>query len=200
MDYTLEDFIKYKKYLNTVQEVLDGYFEEQKEYLCCQKGCGHCCEKGSYPYSELEFKFMLLGFYRLEMEEQQNIMKRMIALKEESSDIEDKKEFMYRCPFLRDDKTCSVYDYRGLICRTFGLITEKENGKYILPFCHSLGLNYSKVYDPEGKRIDYDAVKALGYKIYPKARKTNIKTLMSEKMFECEPIQFGEIKSMIEWF
>ena len=47
--------------------------------------------------------------------------------------------------------------------------------------------------------IDYNVVKKMGYKNYPQARKTNMKTLMSENMFECEPLQFGEIKSLVEW-
>lgn len=199
MDYTVEDFAKYKQYLNTIQEVLDGYFEEQKEYICCKKGCALCCENGAYPYSELEFKYLLLGFFKIEPKEQQEVIKRIQELKKHFAELEEKKGFMYRCPFLSEDKTCTVYDYRGLICRTFGLITQHEDGKYTLPFCSSMGLNYSKVYNDENKKIDYDAVKNLGYKEWPKARKTNLKTLMSEKMFECEPLQFGEIKSMVEW-
>ena len=199
MDYTLEDFTKYKQYLNTIQKALDEYFEDQKEYICCKKGCSHCCEKGAYPYSDLEFKFLLLGFFRIPIKEQQEVIARIKALKEEYAKQENKENYMYRCPFLSEDKKCTVYDYRGLICRTFGLITEKENGQYILPFCHSLGLNYSKVYNPETKMIDYNVVKKMGYKNYPQARKTNMKTLMSENMFECEPLQFGEIKSLVEW-
>ena len=50
----------YKKYLNTIQSFLDKYFEDQKEYICCQKGCAHCCEKGAYPYSQIEFDYLMI--------------------------------------------------------------------------------------------------------------------------------------------
>ena len=45
----------YKKYLKIVQKYLDDCFENQKEYLSCQKGCSHCCERGAYPYSHINF-------------------------------------------------------------------------------------------------------------------------------------------------
>lgn len=199
MDYTIEDFTKFKQYLNTIDKVLNRYFEEQKEYICCKKGCAHCCETGQYPYSELEFKYLLLGFFRIPMQEQQEVIKKIKALKEEYEKTEDKSEFRYRCPFLSEEKVCTVYDYRGLICRTFGLLTITSQDKCVIPFCHSLGLNYSNVYDEENKRIDFDKVEKEGYKIFPNARKTNIKTLMSPDMFECEPLEFGEIKPLVEW-
>ena len=199
MDYSFEDFTKYKQYLNTIDQVLHKYFEEQKEYIFCKKGCGHCCEVGQYPYSDLEAKFLLLGFFRIPLEEQQKVIQRIKQLKEEYEKSENKKEFKYRCPFLNDEKICTVYDFRGLICRTFGLLTILPNNKCVVPFCHELGLNYSNVYDAKNKRIDFNKVEQDGYKIFPNARKTNIKTLMEPEMFECEPLDFGEIKSLIEW-
>ncbi len=199
MDYSLEDFIKFKQYLNTVDEVLNSYFEHQKEYLFCKKGCAYCCESGQYPYSELEFKYLLLGFFKIPLKEQQEVIKRIKALKEEYQNVENKKEFKYRCPFLSEEKICTVYDYRGLICRTFGLITLLDSGKCVIPFCHELGLNYSTVFDKSTKKFDFDKIEELGYKNIPHPRKTNIKTLMSPEMFENEPIEFGEIKNLVDW-
>lgn len=199
MEYSFEDFTKYKRYLNTINEVLKGYFENQKEYICCQKGCSYCCENGQYPLSQLEFNYLLLGFFKLDMKVQQGVIKRIQALKEEYSNCEDKENFMYRCPFLGEDKICTVYEFRALICRVFGLITRHESGKTSIPFCHSLGLNYSKVYDSENKQIDYEKVKSLGYKEEPDVHKTNLKRLMSPEFFEGEPLNFGEMKSLIDW-
>ena len=199
MDYSFEDYSKYRQYLNTIDIALNEYFEEQKDYIFCKKGCGHCCEKGQYPYSELEAKFLLLGFFKIPMHEQQKIIQNIIKTKEEYAKAEDKKNFSYACPFLNEEKICTVYDFRGLICRTFGLLTISPSGKCNIPFCYSLGLNYSNVYDEKNKRIDYDKVESLGFEKFPNARKTNIKTLMSPEMFEGEPLEFGEIKSLIEW-
>lgn len=200
MDYTIDDFSKYKQYLNTISLALDEYFEDQKEYLCCKKGCSFCCERGSYPYSELEFKYLLLGFFKIETGERIKVIERIRDLKEEYSKYTDSETtFSHRCPFLSENKECLVYDYRGLICRTFGIFTQQHNGEYTIPFCHELGLNYSTVYNPEIKNFDYDKVKELGYKNYPKPYKTNLKNLMSETLFVDEPINFGEMKPLIEW-
>ena len=68
MDYSFEDFAKYKQYLNTITKVLNEYFEDQKEYICCKVGCAHCCQHGQYPFSDLEFKYLLLGFLQLDIE------------------------------------------------------------------------------------------------------------------------------------
>ncbi len=199
MDYSLEDFSKYKQYLNTIQAVLNRYFDDQKEYLCCKAGCSHCCEHGQYPYTDLEFKYLLLGFFKIEKKEQTKVIQRIQDLKEKYKNFQNKSDFSHRCPFLSDDGTCLVYDYRGLICRTFGLITQHTSGKYTLPFCHSLGLNYSEVYNSETQKIDYEKVKKQGYKNLPNAYRTNLKTLTSKDFFEEEPIIFGELKPLIEW-
>lgn len=199
MDYTIEDFSKFKQYLNTLDIALQGYFEDQREYIFCKKGCAHCCETGQYPYSDLEFKYLILGFLKLDMKTQQEVIRRIKTLKEEFAKCENKSEFRYRCPFLGEDKVCTVYEFRGLICRVFGLLTQHSDGSFSIPFCSSLGLNYSNVYDETKKKFDYDKIKKEGFKSLPKPHKTNLKTLMSPEMFECEPLQFGEIKSLVEW-
>lgn len=199
MEYDVEDFSRYKQYLNTLTKALDKCFEDQKEYLCCKKGCSYCCERGDYPYSQLEFNYLLLGFFKVEPKERMEIIKRIKKLKEEYSALEDKSKFSYRCPFLGDNGLCSVYEYRGLICRIFGIMTLEENGEYTIPFCQELGLNYSKVYNPNIKNFDYDKVKALGYKNYPRAHKVGLRNIMSKDFFEGEPINFGEEKPLIEW-
>lgn len=197
--FDFEKLMRYKLYLNTIDEVLKGYFEEQKEYIFCKKGCSHCCETGQYPLSELELQFLSLGFYNLPMVEQQNVLKKIKDLKDEYEKIENKEDYKYSCPFLNEEKSCTIYDYRPLICRTFGLLTITPKEKCVIPFCYSLGLNYSNVYDENNKCIDYEKVQNDGFKIFPNARKTNLKTLMAPEMFEGEPLQFGEIKSLVDW-
>ena len=189
----------YKKYLNTVQPILDGYFEEQKEYICCQKGCAYCCEKGAYPFSEVEFIYLMLGFLKLDIKIREGVLARIRDLKAEYEKSEDKSKFMYRCPFLGEDKMCTVYDFRGIICRTFGLIQKQSDGKTIMAFCRELGLNYAKVFDFETKKIDYNKVKELGYKNIPQAYLIGLKNLMSKEFLGDNELEFGEIKSLIDW-
>ena len=199
MEYSINDFSKYKQYLNTIDIVINGYFEDQKEYIFCKKGCAHCCKSGQYPCSELEFRYLQLGFFKIPLKEQLEVIKRIKALKAEYENIEDKKEFKYSCPFLDSNNVCTVYEYRPLICRTFGLLTITPKEKCVIPFCYTLGLNYSNVYDEKTKSIDFEKVKTDGYKNPPNARKTNIGTLTSPEMFEGEPLNFGEIKPLADW-
>ena len=189
----------YKQYLNTIQVLLNDYFDNQKEYLCCKKGCAHCCETGAYPYSRLEFDYLMIGFFKMDLKEQQGVIKRIKDLKKEYETVENKEKFMYRCPFLNEEKSCTVYEYRGLICRTFGLLKPNKDGKINMPFCQSLGLNYSKVYNRETKMLDENLVKELGYKNRPKAYQIDLKTLMSKDLFKDVVIDFGEIKSLVDW-
>ena len=65
--FDFEILKKYKQYLNAVQKMLDSYFEDQKEFIFCKKGCAHCCERGQYPYSRLEFDYLMIGFFKIEM-------------------------------------------------------------------------------------------------------------------------------------
>lgn len=189
----------YKKYLNTIQKTLDGFFEEQKEYISCHKGCAHCCKRGTYPYTRVEIDYLLLGLFKLEKKIQQGVVQRIRELKEQYQNCEDKKNFMHRCPFLGDDDICTVYEFRGLICRTFGLLNSMDDDRIAMPFCQSLGLNYSKIYDPETKTFKEDLIKKHGYKTVPKTYDLRFKTLMSEDIFVDEKIDFGEIKAMMEW-
>lgn len=190
----------FKQYLNTINSVLKGYFEEQKEYICCKKGCAHCCEKGQYPFSEVEFDYIMLGFFKLSKEEQIKVLERVKKIKEDYEKAEDKKGFMYRCPFLNDEKECSIYDFRGIICRTFGLLTVGSNDKLKVPFCQTLGLNFSKVIDREHKKIDEELVKKYNYKVPPKAYCIDLKNMTDPTIFAGQSFEFGEIKKLIDWF
>lgn len=191
--FDFSKFKMYKQYLNTIQSILDKYFEAQKEYLCCKKGCSYCCEKGRYPYSRLEFEYLMLGLMELSDDEKSQIFERIDKLKKEYNGE------MYRCPFLNNEGCCSVYNYRGLICRTFGLIKPNKEGAIILPFCHTLGLNYSKVFNSQTRTLDMDLVEKCGYKNTPKAYNLSLTTLMDKDLFEDEPIEFGVIKDLYEW-
>lgn len=199
MAVDFEKIDMYKKYLNTLQPILDSYFEEQKEYICCKSGCAHCCEKGAYPFSEVEFIYLMLGFLKLDSQVREPILERIRTLKLEYEKAEKPKDFMYRCPFLGEDKMCTIYEFRGLICRTFGLIQKQNDGKTVMAFCRELGLNYAKVFDFETQKIDYEKVKELGYKNIPQAYLIGLKNLMSKDFLGDNKLEFGEIKSLIDW-
>lgn len=200
IDNNIERLITYKKYLNTIQSLINKYFEEQKDYIFCKKGCSHCCEKGCYPYSEIEFLYLYLGFLSLSVTEKIEISKRVEKLKTECEESKlSHDEFMYRCPFLRDTGECSVYDFRGLICRNFGIMQINVKNQITIPFCQELGLNYSNVYDEKSRKIDGEKVKENGYQNPPKPYPISRLYLMDKDLFEGEPLDFGETKTLLDW-
>ena len=193
-----EKLAQYKQYLNSIQSLLDSYFEHQSDYICCKKGCAHCCEKGVYPYSELEFNYLMLGVLNLPDNKKIEIAKRIDELKKNYKDFKG-DEFTHRCPFLDEDKTCTVYDYRGIICRNFGILQINDSGKVLMPFCQELGLNYSTVYSDKERKFDFSHIEELGYKHAPKPFPVSRNLLMDKDLFKDEPLDFGESKALIEW-
>ena len=186
---------RYTLFLNTLNGQLEKMFAGQSDYIMCKEGCSYCCEHGEYPFSQLEFDYLLEGYKRLDRATKYKILENIARINEEMSKSKE-DPFMHTCPFLID-KRCSVYDNRGIICRTFGLLCEHDDGRLTMPFCHEYGLNYSKVYDPEvgqitGEKIDiYGGVEPQAYRI----SRVHIQNLSIAKNLE---LDWGESKTLID--
>ena len=192
----------YLQFLRVLTKNIDEHFESQKEYIHCKRGCAHCCKNAEFPCTQLEFDFLRLGFFRLSPDVQQKIVDNIAKIKEEMANHSGDK-FKYDCPFLIDD-VCSVYDYRMIICRTFGLAYYKEDPKTGLivrraPFCMELGLNYGEVYDPETKMFLQDKYLKTGYKQEPLAYNTSSEFLRERLGKDFLGLDFGEEKALIDW-
>ena len=126
---------KYSEFLKELDARLGNYFEQQAEHIYCKIGCSACCEKGDYPISELELKYLMTGFASLNNEYKKIIQKNF-------SNIERGEQ----CPFLID-KICSIYPYRPIICRVHGLAYLCKDKTVNVPYCANNGLNYNSVYN-----------------------------------------------------
>ncbi|MBR1680464.1 YkgJ family cysteine cluster protein [bacterium] len=195
-----EQIIGYQTYLKLIHErMLDKYFKEQAPYLCCKDGCAHCCKKGQYPVSEIEFRYILLKFASLEKEKQTQILYNIQSvIKEKLNSGLSQEQFFYRCPFLIND-SCSVYENRAIICRTHGLMFFIDD-KNKIPSCVDLGLNYSMVYDEEKKIISEELCKKSGIETPPQAYNLSLKTLTNSEITKKLGFEFRNIKPLIEWF
>ena len=188
----------YETYLKFLDSKLKKFFESQKPFIFCQKGCAKCCKKAQFPYSLLEMKYLLTGFVLLDKETQQKVENNLHEIVNKRKKYKGKK-FKYDCPFLVDDK-CSVYKYRGVICRTFGLMTQTLDGKIKSPFCSALGLNYSNVLNSKKTNISVRKYKKLGVKEEPLGFNISYKYLTSEDYERSFNLMFGDKKPLIEWF
>ena len=190
----LKNYIQYLVYLN---DKLSKFFDHQRIYIACKKGCAKCCKHAEFPYKKIEFDLLMEGFNTLSEDTQQLIRKRVKDLKEEQKNTE--KGFVYDCPFLIDD-VCSVYDFRGIICRSFGLMFYNENDTPGIPFCIYEGLNYSALLNKETGRVSTEKYKELGYDQEPLAFNVSHSFLTDEVLAKGFGFTFGETKPMLDWF
>lgn len=193
----------YEIYLNLIESrLIDKYFTQQQAFIKCQEGCSYCCESGQYPYSVIELKYLLLGYNKLSQEEKDIIQRKIDKIKKDKEEFCG-EVFMYECPFLIN-KRCCIYNHRGIICRTHGLlffITDEEGKKRNkIPNCVHLGLNYSNIYDKETKTISAELWEKSGIEAEPVAYNISLKALMKNDITREFGLDFGELKSLIDWF
>lgn len=194
----LSDIQKYIVYLKYLDKKLGEIFEEQSPYIFCKEGCSSCCEKGEYPFSEIEFAFLMLGVRELPPDTLAQIEKNMQKIKFDRKNNKEKK-FLYACPFLIDKK-CSLYNYRGIICRSHGVAFFSQSQKLLVPACVDEGLNYSNVYDFEKHMISTEKYQASGIKQEPLAHNVGVHYLTNNEITKAIGIEFGVQKPMCDWF
>jgi hypothetical protein len=146
------EFQRYIALLEAVTPIINEHFEMQKEYIKCKIGCCNCCQKGYYPVTRAEAKLLKVGFEALDPSLKEEITKRAEKLNNERDAFVKEGnpvlKFKYVWPFLVDDK-CSIYQYRGVICRTQGLLLQSINDSAVvnMPACVNIGLNYANMKD-----------------------------------------------------
>lgn len=206
----------YLTYLNYITNKLNKFFDKQKDYIFCKRGCALCCKDAEFPYSAIEMQYLLQGFNSLEKELKNKIeenvkeilekkkahkemLKKSVAQGVEKSTEE--KRFVYDCPFLINN-VCSIYEYRGLVCHSFGLMAlpDSKHEKVQVPFCCYKGLNYSNVMDPNGDKISSEMYRKSGIKEKPASFNVSYETLTNNNIEEVFNFKFGTKKPMIEWF
>lgn len=194
-DFSLKK--RYEIFLYTLNKELQKMFDNQAEFIKCKEGCSYCCEKGEYPFSELEFNYLIEGYKQLDSNTKKIIKENIKQINKEKSKNTD-KIFMHKCPFLIN-KRCSVYNNRGIICRTFGLLCEHNDGRLTIPFCHEYGLNYAQLYDKElGQLIDErDGIKLS--KTEPAAFRIERDNIMNLSIAKNLNIVWGDSKTMIDF-
>lgn len=175
---------RYAEFLKIFDKRLEKYFEEQCEFIKCKEGCSTCCEVGEYPFSRLELEYLMSGFVNLPFEIKHKI-------KEEIKKLKSEQPKMYKCPFLIDG-LCSVYKYRGIVCRTHGLAWYDEmEDKIRLPYCVNIGLNYSKVFDRDTGEVFLEN---------PIRERLRIDTVLQSDEAQKYDLECGEIRPLIKWF
>ena len=183
-------FRRYENFLKDFDELLKLLYQNQSQNIKCKKGCSKCCKGGEFPCSQLEFAFITKGYLSLDEKTkilvQQNIRNLLLDKKEFKGE-----RFEHTCPFLLNDE-CTIYEYRGILCRVFGLCYyDDEKGYVRLPECAKEGLNYSEYYDKETGELNFENV--------PKVN-LRIDKVLNSALAKQYLLESGEIRPMLEWF
>lgn len=193
---------EYEEYLRIIDNSIQKFFAQQTPYIFCKEGCSLCCESGEYPFSKLEFEYAMMGYNKLSPKEQNIIQDRIkTVLKQRKNSNE--KPFLYECPFLINKK-CSIYKYRGITCRTHGLmyweISKNDELVKKIPNCVSANLNYSSVYDKKTKTISSKKWEESNINAEPCAYNLGRNMLLNNNMTQKLGLDFEEEKTLIDWF
>ena len=86
------------------------------------------------------------------------------------------------------NKKCSVYKYRGLTCRTFGLAYLIDKKTVKVPECANEGLCYSKVYK-DGELVTE-----------PIKENLSLLKITNSQLAKSHKLEFGESRSLVDWF
>ena len=81
-DIMLENYLTYLVFLNTK---LTKFFASQKQFIFCQKGCARCCKNAEFPYSQIELKYLLYGYLKLDKETRNKIEENIKQIVDEKS-------------------------------------------------------------------------------------------------------------------
>ncbi len=187
----------YLIYLSFVDKKITTFFHRQQEYIKCKKGCGLCCKNAQFPYSQIEFAYLLEGYMALDEEIKDKVGRNIKKVSKQKSDFSGEK-FLYDCPFLIDN-VCCIYNYRGIICRSFGLMYNSDDGHVKVPFCAYQGYNYSMVMDKKQNKITQDMVDAFEHTEEPLGFNIGYKFLTNSAFEKGFNFDFGDKKALIDW-
>lgn len=113
---------------------------KEKTGLKCINKCGECCLKNNIEATVLEF--MPAALYIVNNSEFENIYSKL-------NNNFDKPICIFYNPFTSDNGYCSIYEYRGLICRLFGFSANyNKNGIPNMITCRQIkqNLSFNNVY------------------------------------------------------
>lgn len=182
---------RYEEFLKEFDLMLGTLFEQHKRYVKCKKGCSICCEKGDYPFSQLEFAYLTQGYINLPYYTKIIVQQNIANIKMDKKEHKKSERFEHKCPFLVNNE-CSVYQYRGLVCRTFGLCYYDDVKGYVkLPGCVHNGLNYADFYDEKEKKLNINNIINLNLRI---------DRILNSELAESYKLESGDIRPMMEWF
>jgi Fe-S-cluster containining protein len=109
-----------REQLTEIYERFERDAAEFKRYAICQIGCAYCCKDvGNVDTNTLEGLIIWKRIESFPPDLRRHIKKRVAQNRSEKE-----KHPIARCPFLKEDETCLIYDIRPFSCRQLYSIRE----------------------------------------------------------------------------
>jgi Fe-S-cluster containining protein len=153
----------YKRMLDRADDFFRGVLAAQSQNLQCGRGCSLCCH-GLFEIGSGDVPLIAEGLASLHPMRRKMIVRRAVEIVASSAhpnlrecSLGVKQEFFDRtastpCPNLNERGECLIYDYRPLVCRTFGLPLRNGND-YLGDVCE---LNFTEASDEEKRAASWD--------------------------------------------
>lgn len=131
-------FSKYEKLVKEADFAFQDISRNYKDNIICKVQCSDCCHSvfGLFP---IETAYISYNFSKLPRNIRKEILERALEAENKLSALEEsmKKEYgkdeqamldalsrqRIRCPLLNDENKCSMYEYRPITCRVYGMPT-----------------------------------------------------------------------------
>lgn len=135
----------YKRILRDADAHFRAAFARYREHFQCGVGCSFCCY-GLFEIGAADVAVLADGLRKLDARRRKEILDRAARILEETGhpDIREigsaeREAFFDRtasvpCPALQPDGSCGMYEWRPLVCRTFGLPL-RDGESYIGDIC-----------------------------------------------------------------
>lgn len=108
---TFEARAYYLQVLEAIERQTAPLKLQYQTQMACQKGCSACC-RDNFKIRPVEQAYMAEGLALQSHSVQLQVAQRLAMTSEERNG---------ECPYLLE-QACSVYDYRPVLCRAFGLM------------------------------------------------------------------------------
>jgi Fe-S-cluster containining protein len=154
--------VNYREILDKADAHFHEVARKQPQHLECN-GCSLCCY-GLFEIGAADIPVLAEGLSQLHPARRKSIIRRAVEIVASSqhpnlreTEMSEKDAFFHRtastrCPNLSDEGRCLVYEYRPLVCRTFG-VPLREGDQYLGDVCD---LNFTSATDDEKLAAAWD--------------------------------------------
>lgn len=123
----LESIINYRDFILKIDVTINDIKAEYHDDINCRESCCDCCNN-VFNISIIEGYYLQQGFKELSPDVKDKVINNILNIKAAIENNPENKETI-KCPLLSEQK-CTLYNFRPIVCRTFGYpMLEERTGQ-----------------------------------------------------------------------